>query len=215
MCDSYNVVTYQAAIYDWATQPRPHLERMAPQPPARYVIPGLKVGCFPYDAMAASTLECFFSAECLNETAKWISNLPSSSWPQPLNDSAHKSFEPTDLFVKLLDKTMVDDWETLETYETYYNACTPIECVYTTKKFSGLLYLISTLLGLCGGLIVALRTIAPVLVQTVLRISARFSQKANSNGTKTNKNCGIEINLLEKSHYSINCSSSQERKTFF
>lgn len=158
---------------------------MTPQPAAEYVIPGLKVGCLPFDAMIASTLECFYSAECLNETTKRISNLLPSSWPKPLNSSAHTTFQPTDTLTKILDHSVVDDWETTKTFENYYNACAPIECVHSALEFSGFLYLISTIMGLCGGLIVALRTIVPVLVRIGLDAIERISRYFRPNMTVT------------------------------
>ena len=163
---------------------------MTPQPSARYVIPGLKVGCFPYDAMIGSTLECFYSAECLNETAKWISSLPPASWPKSLNRSAHTTFQPTDTLQKILDSTMVDDWQTTNTYETYYNACAPTGCMYTISTVSNILYLISTLMGLCGGLVVGLRKLVPLLVWMVLKIIKRFIRRVRSDETIANENQG-------------------------
>lgn len=178
-----NTLTYQAAIYDWALQPRQYTQMMTPQPAPVYTVPGLKVGCLPYDAMIASTLECFFSEECINNTVHWISNLSPSEWPKPLNSSAHQSFRPTDTLLQILDQKMVDAWETAQSFDTYYAACAPVQCSYTFQTSKGFLYLITTLMGLYGGMIVAMRTVVSVLVPLARRIWEKFVQTMKQNDT--------------------------------
>ena len=134
---------------------------MDPYPAPDFVVPGMRVGCLPYDALADSTLECFFSETCLNDTERWISSLPVASRPKPLNSSAMSHFLPRTPFNTILAMAMIDHWKNATNYSGYYHACEPIQCTYTTVKRNGFIYLIVLLIGLYGGLTVALRIISP------------------------------------------------------
>jgi hypothetical protein len=151
---------------------------MIPQPPPVYVIPGMKVGCMPFDAMADSTLECFYSSECLNATASWISRLPASAWPKPLNSSKLYGFSPKESMTQLSDRQMVDDWQILKNFSAYYSQCSPIECTYNFQQRNSFIYLISLLISLYGGLTISLRFLSPWIVHSIQYMNARiFRQK--------------------------------------
>ena len=59
---------------------------------------------------------------------------------------------------------MVERWSYGENFATYYGACTPIDCSYTLVRYNSFTYVLTLLIGLQGGLIVALRLLAPFLV---------------------------------------------------
>ena len=138
---------------------------MDPSPPPIFVIPGMKVGCMPYDAMIDSTLECFFSQSCLNTTARWISNLPPELRPKALDSSKMSQFKPNTPIRHLIDKQMVDQWSNGINFEGYYRSCAPSQCTYTVVQYNSFAYVISLLIGLYGGLTVALRFMAPLIVK--------------------------------------------------
>ena len=125
----------------------------------------MKVGCMPFDAMKASTLECFFSASCLKDTAQRISNLPSNQWPSPLNDSGMTGFTPQSSIKDLISKQMIYGLVNRKNYTGYFTACAPLECSYTLVQYNSFMYVITLLIGLHGGLTVALRLVAPFLVK--------------------------------------------------
>ena len=138
---------------------------MDPYPAPDFIVPGMRVGCLPYDALADSTLECFFSETCLNETARWISNLGVNFRPRPLNGSAMNNFLPKTPFKTVLAMAMIDHWKSATNYSGYYHACEPVHCTFTIVRKNSFMYLIVLLLGLYGGLTVALRIMAPWVVR--------------------------------------------------
>jgi hypothetical protein len=160
--------TYKAGIYDWATQPRPFYYMMIPQPSPSYVIPGMLVGCLPYDALMDSTLECFYSETCLNETATRISSLPASARPKPLDSLRLSGYSPKDSLMQICDRQMTDRWQIIKNFSAYYSQCSPIECTYSFH------YLLSLLISLYGGLTVSLRFIAPWIAQFIQYLIARI-----------------------------------------
>jgi hypothetical protein len=150
---------------------------MIPQPPPVFVIPGMKVGCLPYDAMIGSTFECFYSAECFNDTVSWISRLPAHVWPKLLNSSKLYGFSPKDSMRQICDRQMVDDWQFAKNFSAYYSKCSPIECTYNFQQRNNFIYLISLLISLYGGLTISLRFLAPWIVQSTQYMNARVFRR--------------------------------------
>ena len=154
---------------------------MEPYPAADFIIPGMKVGCLPYLALADSHLECFFSAKCLNDTARWISNLSSDSWPRPMDRSAMIKFAPNTSLGFVFTEMMLDHWKEGRNFSGYYHVCEPVQCTFTTVRANSFIYLFTLLIGLYGGLTVALRIIAPLVVQAMRFIVCQYKKKFRSN----------------------------------
>ena len=142
---------------------------MDPNPAPDFIVPNMKVGCLPYQALADSTLECFFSAACLNETARWISNLPVKSRPPSLNSSAMDSFLPTTPISAIFANSMIDHWQESSNFSGYFHNCQPVQCTFTTLRKNGFMNVATLLVGVFGGLTVALHIITPFLIK-----AARF-----------------------------------------
>ena len=143
----------------------------------------MKVGCLPYHALAASTLECFFSAECLKETASRISSLPAKSRPVPLNGSAMRSFLPNTSVSAIFTYSMLDRWQESSDFSGYFHSCEPVQCSFTTLRKNRFIYLTTLLIGVFGGLTVALHIITPFLVRAV-RYVFHFIKRTLLSGRK-------------------------------
>ncbi|CAF1425833.1 unnamed protein product [Rotaria sp. Silwood1] len=154
---------------------------MTPKPPPVFIVPGMHVGCLPDDAMKTNTLECFFDSVCLNTTAQWISTLPATSWPKPLNSSMKSRFISTTPTVILIDELMIEEWQNITNFSGYYAACSPASCTYTITKHSGILQILAVLIGSLGGLIVVLRTITPQFVKLPALLVRILSKRKKPN----------------------------------
>ena len=60
---------------------------------------------------------------------------------------------------------MIDHWKSATNYSGYYHACEPVQCTFMIVRKNSVVYSIVLLLGLYGGLTVALRIIAPWIVR--------------------------------------------------
>ena len=121
-----------------------------------WLVPGFHVGCYPLEALLQSTLECLYSDTCLN-TLSHFSNVTI----QPLDSSTSSSNVAVQ---SLVDHLMVDRWETSVSYDRYYAACAPSSCTYSTSGRADLIFIVTTFIGLCGGLNVVLKLVAPLLM---------------------------------------------------
>ena len=116
---------------------------------------GLKIGCTPTESLLSSTLECFYDESCLN-----ILN------PLLLTDK----FNINTKIGELVSELFIDQWSITKNYSAYYQRCLPSLCSYSyIQKFS-IVYIISFILGLQGGLTIVLKWICPKIIRCLVKI---------------------------------------------
>ncbi|CAF4259011.1 unnamed protein product, partial [Rotaria sordida] len=118
-------------------------------------VTGFVAGCYPIESVLRSTLECFFDSSCLNTVLQFFS-LSINSTFHSLNHSQTR-FHPQDPIERLVNELFVEDWTTIRSFSSYYAQCEPISCTYTFTRHNNVLYIITKLFGLYGGLTIALR----------------------------------------------------------
>ena len=143
--------------------------------PPDLILPGLVKGCSPIDGMRLSTLECFFSSECIATILAHIDyfdvsndstpskavgfNELSSSSIDLLNHSIISRFAPNASIGSIISALFVEQFNTTISYENYFVSCAPSACHYRYDVNNGLVYVTTSILGLYGGLTVSLRFI--------------------------------------------------------
>ncbi|CAF3917155.1 unnamed protein product [Rotaria sordida] len=118
-------------------------------------VTGFVAGCYPIESVLRSTLECFFDSSCLNTVLQFFS-LSINSTFHSLNHNQTR-FHPQDPIERLVNELFVEDWTTIRSFSSYYAQCEPISCTYTFTRHNDVLFVITKLLGLYGGLTIALR----------------------------------------------------------
>ena len=81
-----------------------------------------------------------------------------------LDATAISHFLTTSTASEILNELMVEDWQWTNMYDQYYESCHPLECRYTVKTRNDVVYIVTTVIGLIGGLVIALKLIVPRLV---------------------------------------------------
>ncbi|CAF1014240.1 unnamed protein product [Adineta steineri] len=133
-----------------------------------FVVPGLYTGCLFVEAMRQSNLQCLFNQTCLNEINKHIRS------PVSFNATALSSFvrsrhnTSTDIN-QLLAELMVESWMENISHSSYYDQCQPAHCVYTIVGKNSAIDIITTLLGLIGGLCKVLYFLTRIVVKIIRR----------------------------------------------
>jgi hypothetical protein len=133
---------------------------------ALFTVPGLYFGCYFVESLFQSTLECFYNQTCIRELQSYL--ILSSS----MNLTALDSSLPSQYFInstteELLDHLMVEQWNSSQFYDNYYNECQPAQCTYTHQAKNDIIYIVTALVGLLGGLITVLKLIVPRLVKFI------------------------------------------------
>ena len=133
-----------------------------------FIVPGMYSGCFLVESLLQSTLECFYSDSCFNQLTGYISTTTLSN-ATILNATASSRYLPTTNVSDIVNQLMLETWNWTMMYDKYYAECEPYECRYTIKTRNDIVYIVTTLIGLIGGLVTALKITIPLLVAIARR----------------------------------------------
>ncbi|CAF0930761.1 unnamed protein product, partial [Adineta steineri] len=131
-------------------------------------VPGLYTGCYIIESLLQSSLQCFYNQTCINKLQSYfqVSSLMNVT---ALDISLPSQFLENSTIADLLEQLMVEKWNSSSIYENYYSECQPSSCSYTVTTKNSVIYIVTTLIGLVGGLITVLKFVVPNLVKLVRR----------------------------------------------
>ncbi len=84
-----------------------------------------------------------------------------------LNPNLTSRFYVNSTVSDIMNALMIENWTENINYSFYYNNCNPISCSYTIIKRFNILTVLTTILGLIGGLSVVLGIILPPIIKLV------------------------------------------------
>lgn len=122
--------------------------------------PGLFVGCYPLEALLKSNLQCLYNQSCIYLLQ------PTNGYSTPLNSSISTRYPLNSSIETILNELMVEQWFTNISYDNYYNACYPSYCLYSFMSHHPTLDILSSLLGLYGGLLIIITALVTMFVDT-------------------------------------------------
>jgi hypothetical protein len=131
-----------------------------------FSVPGIYQGCFIIESLLQSDLRCFYNQTCINIVLPYYKAIPPMN-VTALDQSLPSRFLPNSTLESVVDELMVENWTRSIMYDQYYNACQPIECTYTRPTKNSIVYIVTALIGLLGGLITVLKLIVPRAVMLV------------------------------------------------
>ncbi|CAF4015884.1 unnamed protein product [Rotaria sp. Silwood1] len=124
------------------------------------LIPGFRIGCYVLDSLLQSTLECLYNVSCIDQI-KYLYNVTNI-----VIRSLNQSFSfPNETVQSLVDNLLIDKLESNVSYEQYYAVCSPLSCTYSINKRVNPIYIITVIIGLYGGLTVALKLVTSLLME--------------------------------------------------
>ncbi|CAF1338536.1 unnamed protein product, partial [Didymodactylos carnosus] len=132
-----------------------------------FVVPGFYLSCFIVDSLLQSTLECFYQRQCIDKIQSWITT--NFTIVSPLDPTLKSQYQPTTSVQEIVSNLMIEQWSTTISFSGYYEECLPKYCSYSYVHSFNLVYAISTLLALIGGLTKVLKTIVPNVVSVIKR----------------------------------------------
>ncbi|CAF1020292.1 unnamed protein product [Adineta steineri] len=132
-----------------------------------FYVPGLYTGCYVIESLLQSSLQCFYNQTCINQLQSYfqVSSLMNVT---ALNASLSVQFLANSTVADVLEQLMVEEWNNSSMYENYYNECQPSYCSYTVTSKNSIIYIVTTLIGLVGGLITVLKLMVPYLVEFIM-----------------------------------------------
>ncbi|CAM4759017.1 unnamed protein product [Rotaria magnacalcarata] len=130
-----------------------------------FKIPGIYKGCFMIESLLQSTLECFYNQTCINQLNSYL--LSNSSLDvKALDSSLTSRFVEKSTMEELINKLLIEQWNLSMIHENYYNACQPISCIYSYTTRNDIIYILTIVIGLVGGIIEILKFVIPPVIQS-------------------------------------------------
>ena len=123
---------------------------------------GLRIACYMVEGVLQSTLECLFNAKCVQMLATILPMINNTDGY--LLESSETKFSPNTTIETIVNALFVENWSTTSSFSNYYRKCAPISCTYTFTQTGSVIFIITTLLGLFGGLTIVLRFVVFNLV---------------------------------------------------
>ncbi|CAF1635160.1 unnamed protein product, partial [Adineta ricciae] len=125
-------------------------------------INGFFSGCTPFESLLPSTFDCLYDVKCLQLLSDYFPILHQMhcNW----TDSVLSSKPKMSLNDYLLD-LFIEKWSTEMNYSIYFDACACPFCTYITTDQTNLLYAMTLLISLYGGLTIVLRSISSFLIK--------------------------------------------------
>ena len=132
-------------------------------------VSGVRIACSPIETLLQSSLDCWYSAQCYQTVIQYWQNRTYgvSFLPPLLNKSQTGDYEPSTPLYKILDNLMVENWSTSVSYDSYFKQCAPSYCIYSITQRRDIVLIVTILLGLFGGLNIALKILIPFVIRLV------------------------------------------------
>ena len=148
-----------------------------------HIVPGFVWRCSIVDSLLHSTLECLFSdTNCRNDLLLHFLNFTNTKVRPvpPINVTMLGRFTSNTTVGQIVEKNFVNEWMPSVSHINYFQICAPRTCTYTYIQRANLLYAVTTLAAVFGGLIYFLRFVAPLVIKIVTR-RRRHSSSADRN----------------------------------
>ena len=140
------------------------------------------------DVLAAS-LTCWYNETCIDEENNhYIEHNITSPFNDTLLDPMLPSrFQPSTAIGTIFNEIMVEQWDYKVSFHDFYEKCHPSACSYTYEEQGNLIFILSSVIAVFGGLNIILRLLCPVLADLYTNLigAHRFNNvTASDNGEK-------------------------------
>jgi hypothetical protein len=155
-------------------------------------ISGFASGCLPISSLLQSTLKCLYNQSCLDEILS-VTLTNDTFLAMPIRETSR--FNVNSTVEILVNNLMVEIWKTNFSYQKYFAQCAPLSCTYSQVKRHHFIYVLTKVVGLLGGLIMALGIIVPS--------ATKFLRRRRNNQPNPRIPCMYTIILFEHQYILI------------
>ncbi|UJR12169.1 hypothetical protein I4U23_016346 [Adineta vaga] len=137
---------------------------------------GLFIGCFPLESLLQSSLECFYNQQCLNLITNTFGEPTSNENTFKVLNSTLLSesfFQINETVQEMIDRLFVNKWDVSHSYGKYYEQCHSSQCTYSYIQSSDIPYIVTTIMGLYGGITIVLKIFSKFIIQLIFWITKR------------------------------------------
>jgi hypothetical protein len=69
---------------------------------------------------------------------------------------------------------MIEDWNFSYSFENFYHKCKPLSCSFTYEKKANIVYIITVITSLIGGINIILELISPIIIKIIFKFIGTF-----------------------------------------
>lgn len=135
---------------------------------ANITIPGLLFDCYLVDATLASTLECYYKSACLTLIHPTLNITP-------MSQISSRQFHMNTTIQALIDQLLIEQIQIETSFIDYHLQCNPSLCTYIDSHRFDLVFMLTTVVSVFGGLVVIVKLIALLIVKVALALQHRCS----------------------------------------
>lgn len=139
-------------------------------------IPGYVVGCNPLESLLRSTIECLYEQSCVDLLTTYLNT--SLSHSLTLLNNSKTRFSSNHTVDSIVQQTFIETCSSNVSYNQFFEQCQPRSCSVTLFGPNSLILIVTTIVGLYGGLTTFLKLIVPLLVFTTYKLVRKYKQRA-------------------------------------
>ncbi|CAF1118796.1 unnamed protein product [Adineta ricciae] len=161
-----------------------------------FPIDGMFQTWFPLQALLKSTLECFYNQTCLSHITKFIDPSQPLINITTLNSSLLSSDERRhDRIEELVNDLFVQSWKNSSSFQSYFNQCHALTCQYFYQNRVNFIYIVTTSIGILGGINVVLYLFLPLIMKFVMKLWKYLTTRRTSQSRRTRRQCIVNLFL--------------------
>jgi len=129
-------------------------------------------GCSIINSVLKSSMECWFNKTCLGQLRKLFKDA-SVSIPDsvtPLNQTLSSRYYPSTSIETIFNEMMIEEWNFSYSIEKFYSKCKPSFCSFTYEKEINIVYIITIIVSLIGGINTILELISPFIIKMIFKV---------------------------------------------
>lgn len=127
-------------------------------------ISGMYIGCYATEALLKSNLNCLYNRTCLDLSQFYMTTTAAIN-VATLDPSLPSGFSVESTVEELVNQLMVDAWNSTTDFERYHYICAPESCRFMYVARNDVIYVVTTLFSLIGGLMTVLKWMIPPSVK--------------------------------------------------
>jgi hypothetical protein len=177
---TYNLSNTICSCYEYSTCIEPAGLYIYPGKILYYSIPSFFIGCYMVEATLKSNLAALYNQSWLDDFLKTIAfyNFTSDTFNvTALNASLHSQYNTTTPINTIMQNLMIESWNTDVNYSAYYEQCHPNECKYTYIVNHDVIYIVTTIIGLIGGLVTIFQLVIPRAVKLIQKYQFKLCRQ--------------------------------------
>ena len=165
-----------------------------------FLVQKMLLGCLPIEALLLSTLECFYNRSCMTQLVQYMYSPDDAFYFSTLDPDLNM---PNETIKEIVDRLMIDAWTNSTFYDTFFDQCAPVTCTYEYTARNSLLIVISTLIGVFGGLSLAIKVTILVIVRIIERLITNFNLRGLRRLTVGIFACPAERQVINRLHFCL------------